>query len=210
MSSTSGNYKRSKVTANKVYDVGPYEAIVVNHLDRRFMGGLEVELVKYTGSGNTPESAGQLVQVRYLSPFYGVTPGAGLTANDGYQHTQKSYGMWMVPPDIGTRVLVIFVEGNLNLGYWIGCVPDDYMNFMVPDGRASTEITTALTPDSIKGSKLPVGEYNKAFEDGSKIDPTLFSKPYNKDFTEVLETQGLLFDESRGTTTSSTSVKSLL
>jgi len=197
MSSTSGNYKRSKVTANKVYDVGPYEAIVVNHLDRRFMGGLEVELVKYTGSGNTPESAGQLVQVRYLSPFYGVTPGAGLTANDGYQHTQKSYGMWMVPPDIGTRVLVIFVEGNLNLGYWIGCVPDDYMNFMVPDGRASTEITTALTPDGIKGSKLPVGEYNKAFEDGSKIDPTLFSKPYNKDFTEVLETQGLLFDEVR-------------
>ena len=109
----------------------------------------------------------------------------------------------MVPPDIGTRVLVIFVEGNLNLGYWIGCVPDDYMNFMVPDGRASTEITTALTPDGIKGSKLPVGEYNKAFEDGSKIDPTLFSKPYNKDFTEVLETQGLLFDEVRGTTTSS-------
>ena len=203
MSSTSGNYKRSKVTTNKVYDVGPYEAIVVNHLDRRFMGGLEVELVKYTGSGNTPESAGQLVQVRYLSPFYGVTPGSGLTANDGYQNTQKSYGMWMVPPDIGTRVLVIFVEGNLNLGYWIGCVPDDYMNFMIPDGRASTEITTALTPDSIKGSKLPVGEYNKAFEDGSKIDPTLFSKPYNKDFTEVLETQGLLFDEARGTTTSS-------
>ena len=74
---------------------------------------------------------------------------------------------------------------------------------MIPDGRASTEITTALTPDGIKGSKLPVGEYNKAFEDGSKIDPTLFSKPYNKDFTEVLETQGLLFDEARGTTTSS-------
>ena len=31
----------------------------------------------------------------------------------------------------------------------------------------------------------------------------MFSKPYNKDFTEVLETQGLLFDEARGTTTSS-------
>jgi len=199
----SGNYKRTRTTANKVYDSGPYEATVVNHLDRRYMGGLEVELIKYTGSGNTPESAGQLVHVRYLSPFYGVTPGAGLTANDGYQNTQKSYGMWMVPPDIGTRVLVIFAEGNLNLGYWIGCIPDDYMNFMIPDGRPSTEFTTALTPESIKGAKLPVGEYNKAFEDGSAIDPTLFKKPYNKDFTEVLETQGLLFDENRGTTTTS-------
>tara|TARA_E500000331_G_scaffold355275_1_gene410352 strand:+ start:173 stop:2638 length:2466 start_codon:yes stop_codon:yes gene_type:complete len=199
----SGNYRRSATTSNKVYDSGPYEAIVVNHLDRRYMGGLEVELIKYTGSGNTPESAGQLVHVRYLSPFYGITPGSGLTPNDGYQNTQKSYGMWMVPPDIGSRVLVIFAEGNLNLGYWIGCIPDDYMNFMVPDGRPSTELTTALTPDNIKGAKLPVGEYNKSFEDGSAIDPTLFKKPYNKDFTEILETQGLLFDENRGTTTTS-------
>jgi|TARA_B110000858_G_scaffold196903_1_gene256882 hypothetical protein len=200
---SSGNYRRSPVTSNKVYDSGPYEAVVVNHLDVRYMGGLEVELKRYTSSGNTPEAAGQLVQVRYLSPFYGITPGSGLTPNDGYQNTQKSYGMWMVPPDIGTRVLVVFAEGNLNLGYWIGCIPDDYMNFMVPDGRASTEQTTALTPDNIKGAKLPVGEYNKSFEDGALVDPTLFKKPYNKDFTEVLETQGLIFDENRGTTTTS-------
>jgi hypothetical protein len=199
----SGNYRRTKVTQSRMKDPGPYEAIVVNHLDVRYMGGLEVELVSYTGSGATPESGGQLVQVRYLSPFYGITPSAGLTPNDGYQHTQKSYGMWMVPPDIGTRVLVVFAEGNLNLGYWIGCIPDDYMNFMIPDGRASTEQTTALTPENIKGAKLPVGEYNKSFEDGSAIDPTLFKKPYNKDFTEVLETQGLLLDENRGTTTTS-------
>ena len=198
-----GEYTRTPHQNRKFRDPGPYEAVVVNHLDVRYMGGLEVELIKYAGSGGTPEKGGELVQVRYLSPFYGITPASGLTPNDGYQNTQKSYGMWAVPPDIGTRVLVIFAEGNPNLGYWIGCIPDDYMNFMVPDGRASTEQTTALTPENIKGAKLPVGEYNKAFEDGSLVDPTLFEKPYNKDFTEVLETQGLLFDESRGTTTSS-------
>ena len=54
--------------------------------------------------------------------------------------------MWMVPPDVGTKVLVIFAEGNANFGYWIGCIPADYMNFMVPDGKASTENTTANTP----------------------------------------------------------------
>ena len=138
-----------------------------------------------------------------MSPFYGITPNAALTANDGYEHTQKSYGMWMVPPDVGTKVLVIFAEGNANFGYWIGCIPADYMNFMVPDGRASTENTTGITPPPLRGRKLPVGEYNKAIESGSRVDPTLFAKSYNKDFAETLEIQGLLNDEARGTTTTS-------
>jgi|TARA_B110000261_G_C13089011_1_gene359110 hypothetical protein len=198
------NYTRTTSNLKAGFkDSGPYEAIVVNNLDTKYMGGLTVELLKYTSAGSAPERSGQLMNVRYLSPFYGVTPNAALTANDGYEHTQKSYGMWMVPPDIGTKVLVIFAEGNANFGYWIGCIPADYMNFMVPDGRASTENTTGITPPPLKGRKLPVGEYNKAIEAGEKVDPTLFAKPYNKDFTETLEIQGLLNDEVRGTTTSS-------
>jgi len=198
------SYKRSRHTDSKFSDSGPYEAVVVNNLDTKYMGGLTVELIKYTSAGGTPERTGQLLNVKYLSPFYGITPNTALTPNEGYQHTQKSYGMWMVPPDIGTRVLVIFAEGNPNFGYWIGCIPADYMNFMVPDGRASTEKTTQPDlPDNLKGRKLPVGEYNKLIEDGSLIDPTLFNKPYNKDFTETLEVQGLLNDENRGTTTTS-------
>ena len=201
---SNGNYTRTTNTQTTGFsDRGPYEAIVVNNLDTRYMGGLTVELLRYTSSGSTPERSGQLLNVRYLSPFYGVTPNAALTANDGYEHTQKSYGMWMVPPDIGTKVLVIFAEGNANFGYWIGCIPADYMNFMVPDGKASTENTTASTPPTLRGRKLPVGEYNKSIETGSKVDPTLFAKPYNKDFSETLEIQGLLNDEIRGTTTTS-------
>jgi len=197
------SYRRSTSRNIAVKDPGPFEAIVVNHLDTRYMGGLEVELLKYTSAGGTPEKSGQLFNVRYLSPFYGITPNKGLTPNDGYQFTQKSYGMWMVPPDIGSKVLVMFAEGNPNFGYWIGCIPDDYMNFMVPDGRASTEKTTGDTPPNLKGAKLPVGEYNKSTETGELVDPTLFDKPYNKDFTGTLEVQGLIFDETRGTTTTS-------
>ena len=201
---SNGNYTRTTNTRTTGFrDSGPYEAIVVNNLDTRYMGGLVVELLKYTSAGGIPERIGQLLNVRYLSPFYGVTPNAALTANDGYEHTQKSYGMWMVPPDVGTKVLVIFAEGNANFGYWIGCIPADYMNFMVPDGKAATENTTGITPPPLRGRKLPVGEYNKAIETGSKVDPTLFDKPYNKDFTESLEIQGLLNDEVRGTTTTS-------
>jgi hypothetical protein len=199
----SGNYTRTPSRNRIVKDPGPYEAIVVNHLDRKYMGGLEVEILRYAGAGSTPERTGQLANVRYLMPFYGTTPNKGLTDNDGYQYTQKSYGMWMVPPDIGTKVLCVFAEGDLNMGYWIGCIPEDYMNFMIPDGRASTERTTENTPPNLRGAKLPVGEYNKKVESGELVDPTLFNKPYNKDFTNVLESQGLIFDEVRGTTTSS-------
>src|SRR6056300_919266 len=127
------SYTRTPMYGTKIRDGGPYEAIVVNHLDVKYMGTLEVEILRYTGAGQTPERSGQLVNVKYLSPFYGVTPTAGLTPSDGYSNTQKSYGFWAVPPDIGTKVLVVFAEGNPNYGYWIGCVQDDYMNFMVPD-----------------------------------------------------------------------------
>jgi hypothetical protein len=199
----SNQYTRTRVKDSKIRDRGPYEAIIVSHLDPLYMGTLEVEIIKYDGASGTPERSGQLVNVRYLSPFYGVTPSKGLTPNDGYEFTQKSYGMWAVPPDVGTRVLVVFAEGSAAYGYWIGCIQDVGMNFMLPDGRAVTENTTPITPANIKGTKLPVGEYNKLIETGSKLDPTLFEKPYNKDFTETLEVQGLILDEARGTTTTS-------
>jgi uncharacterized protein (DUF2345 family) len=181
---------------------GPYEAIIVNHLDPYNMGTLEVELLK-NGSGNNPERTGQLVTCKYLSPFYGVTPSMGTTANDGYEYTQKSYGFWAVPPDVGTKVLVMFVEDNTNYAYWIGCIQDENMNFMVPDGRASTDLTTPNTPQDLQGIKLPVGEYNKKTETGTGKDPTRFVKPYNKDFSQILQIQGLISDETRGTTTTS-------
>jgi len=197
------SYQRTVSSQSIVKDSGPYEAVVVNNLDVKYMGSLEVEILRYTGAGNTPEKSGETYTVRYLSPFYGTTNSNGLKPNDGYANTQKSYGFWAVPPDIGTKVLVIFAEGNPNYGYWIGCIQDDYMNFMVPDGRASTERTTEITPQNLKGQKLPVGEYNKLLETGELVDPTLFNKPFNKDFTGVLEVQGLITDEARGLTTSS-------
>jgi uncharacterized protein (DUF2345 family) len=199
----SQQYRRTRVIDQPLRSSGPYEAVIVNHLDRTYTGTLEVELIKYDSAGNLPKRSGQLVQARYLSPFYGITPAQGLTQNDGYQYTQKSYGFWAVPPDVGTRVLVIFVEGNISHAYWIGCVQDRFMNFMVPDGRPCTENTTEDTPPELARLKLPVGEYNKKFENGEAVNPAFFPRPYNRDFTSVLEVQGLLIDEARGTTTTS-------
>lgn len=199
----SQQYSRSKVIDRPLRLPGPYEAIIVSHLDRTYSGTLEVELIKYDSAGNLPKRSGQLIQARYLSPFYGVTPAQGLTSNDGYERTQKSYGFWAIPPDVGTRVLVIFVEGNISNAYWIGCVQDRFMNFMVPDGRPCTRNTTQATPAELANLKLPVAEYNKNFENGDAVNPAYFPRPYNKDFTSVMEVQGTLIDEARGTTTSS-------
>lgn len=197
-------YTRTALKDGNLGHNGPYEAMVISHLDRYYQGTLLVELIRHYGSSNVGRRSGQLMAVRYVSPFYGVTPYDGLNENDGYQNTQKSYGFWAVPPDFGTRVLVIFAESSGPYGYWIGCIQDANMNFMTPGGVAtSTILTTDGTPEELQGKKLPVGEYNKLIETGEATDPTLFKKPYNKDFTEVMQVQGLLNDEIRGTTTSS-------
>jgi hypothetical protein len=176
---------------------GPFLAIVRNHLDTEFMGSLEVELLKTSTEGNTTDVSGEMSIVSYLSPFYGITPYAGTSDNEGFDHTQKSYGMWAVPPDIGSTVLVIFAEGNKSRGFWFGCVQEKFMNFMIP-GNGSTKSNKT---DQTK--TLPVGEYNKRNETGVGNQPTTFLKPVNTDAVAQLTRAGLINDQIRGTTTSS-------
>ena len=187
----------AKNKQKKIEGPGPYLAIVRSHLDVEYMGGLEVELLKTTSEGNSTEATGERVPVKYLSPFYGVTPYDGVSENEGYDYTQKSYGFWAVPPDVGTKVLVIFAEGNRGQGYWIGCVQDQNMNFMVP-GNAST---TYNTEDQTKAR--PVAEYNKKTEDSNGTNATQYLKPCNPDACAILDSNGLADDPIRGTTTSS-------
>jgi hypothetical protein len=197
-------YSRRRITDEPVRDSGPYEALVVNNIDPAGMGTLEVEILRYRGSGSNPEREGQLITARYLSPFFVSTAASGANANPGAQNSQSSAGFWGPVPEVNSRVLIIMAEGHAAYTYWIGCIQDDYMNFTVPSGGfASTELTSTDTPGDLSGLRLPVNEYNKLIEDGGLIDPTLFAKPYNKDKTAVLQNQGLLLDEHRGTTTSS-------
>ena len=185
-------------TRNKPVETpsGPFEAVVVGHLDPKYMGTLQVELLKTSDVRNDPERSGQLVEAKYLSPFYGVTPQGGSSGNSGYQNTQKSYGMWMIPPDIGTRVLVVFAEGNLSKGYWIGCVQDEFMNFMIPGMAATTQLEDY-------GKKAPTGEYNKRREKTGQKNPTKFAKPVHIDLAKTLIQQGLIDDDVRGISSSS-------
>lgn len=171
---------------------GLYLATVVSTLDKTFMGMLSVKLERSVG--NTPVS-GQIIPVKYMSPFYGSTSSKYVADVNDYNNTQKSYGMWMIPPDTGTVVMVAFADDNPKYGYWIGCVPDEAMNFMVP-GIAATEYVV----DGVE-EREPVAEYNK-IATGEISDPTKALKPKHP-FAKVLATQGLGKDDTRGITTSS-------
>ena len=133
-----------------------------------------------------------------LNPFYGATD-VQYTAADpnDYNNTQKSYGMWFVPPDVGNIVLVFFIDGDPKRGYWMGCVMDEGANFMLP-GIAATEYAV----ESTNGKRLPVAEYNKSSIEYYPNDATKVKKPQHP-LTDALTTQGLLLDDIRGITSSS-------
>lgn len=180
-------------TGSEKSSPGPFLAKIVSHLDPKYMGALEVQLLHEVGND---DDEGQLHQVKYLSPFAGQTSVDFIGEDpDDYDNTQKSYGMWAVPPDVGNVVMVIFVDGDPRKGYWIGCVPDMAMNFQVP-GHAATSFHV----DGIE-ERVPVAEYNKIAQ-ASTLDPTQIKKPASP-LQDILLEQGLLKDDIRGITTSS-------
>ena len=187
---------------NTIKSPGPYLAKIVNHLDSTYMGTVEVSLIKNVTGDPGVESAN--IPVRYCSPFSGATS-QKFEGNDSsnFDDVQKSYGFWMVPPDIGTTVMVMFIDGDINRGYWFGCVQDQFQNHMIPGIAASRY--SAMTPDEKTkyGTDLvPVAEYHKRSRDLANPNPDTLTKPIHP-FAERLLQQGLLLDTIRGVTSSS-------
>lgn len=181
---------------------GPFLAKVTNHLDTTYMGSLEVILIK--GYVNDPDIQSQTYIVNYLSPFYGISDIKFEGNNpEKYDDVQKSYGMWMIPPDVGTTVMVIFLDGDPNQGYWMGCILNDrFQNHMVPGIAASPNVL--MTPEQklkYNVDYLPVGEFHKRSTKTSS-NPNTVKKPIHP-FAEKLLKQGLLADRTRGVTSSS-------
>jgi len=185
---------------------GPFLAKVVGHLDPSFMGGLEVTLQRE--ASNRFGEDGQTYEVRCAVPFFGSTNLANTGVNTGndqaFNDTQKSYGMWFVPPDVGVTVLVVFLDGNPAEGYWIGCVPDRFANHMVP-AIAGTKLIDYSQADRQKYEPnlgLPCAEINKSiYADKPNLPADTLKKPVHP-FAEALLKQGLLLDDVRGTSTS--------
>lgn len=185
---------------------GPYLAKVVSHLDPSFMSGLEVTLLR--DQANMTGDENQSYVVKYLTPFYGSTAYEFMGENkgnaDAFNDTQKSYGMWFTPPDIGVTVMVIFVDGNPSEGYYIGCVPSRFGNNMIPaiGGTLTHDASPADKKKYATSQPLPVAEVNRRANDLEKSTSVdKIKRPVHPIADRFLE-QGLLEDDVRGTTTS--------
>jgi len=188
---------------------GLYTARVVSHLDPSFMGDLEVTLLRE--QGNTVGDDSQTFVVRFASPFFGYTGFEYMGQNKAdFNDTQKSYGMWFVPPDVGVTVLVSFVNGDPGQGYWFACIPPRFANQMVPAiaGTTQVELTTEDNKKFNTKMPLPTGEMNKKInaDPGDKGESSIDTDKIKKAVHPIADAflrQGLLEDDVRGVTTTS-------
>ena len=195
---------------------GPYVGIVKGNLDPARMGRLKVHIPSLAKTSDPSED--QLITCEYLAPFYGAKGGKyARGAGTSFEDSQHSYGMGMVPPDLETKVMVIFAEGKMEQAYWIGCVQEPYTNHMTPGIASSTNTNDALD-ETFEGAEagfqqdkkskygsenVPSGELNRnrqgALQNGNYES---IPKPIHP-FAETLLKQGLSADDIRGNTSSS-------
>ena len=181
---------------------GPYIAEVTNNLDPTYMGSMEVILQKNQAIPSDLQS--RTFIVKWTSPFLGYTSAKyeGNNSSD-FNDVQKSYGMWMVPPDVGTRVLVVFVLGNVSDGYVIACLPAEFQNHMIPGIAASEQSSITAEQQRRYGTELlPVAEIHKGSQTLNEIKNPYFIKKAVHPFADRLLAQGLLLDTIRGVTSS--------
>jgi hypothetical protein len=172
------------------------------------MGQLLVDIVDWQGA-ITELGSGDVhaIPVSYASPFYGTTFGAdSQKLPDAPIAAAQSYGMWFVPPDIGNKVLVTFVAGDMSRGYWFACIYDSPSHHMVPaigrniGGEDNVEnpgdaLSSRLSSDSVP----PVTEANTADKTTWSADGFEASSRYPHEVqTAQYVAQGLDTDKIRG------------
>jgi hypothetical protein len=193
----------------QIADVGPFVGVVKNNVDSIRSGRLWVYIEQFSGDNPEDDPNGWRL-VNYLPPFYGVTEKNSSSVGTGsYPGNQQSYGMWFTTPDIGTRVLCLFVNGDPNLGYYIGCIPDPGVNRMIPAIGAvpKNEYVTGNKAQAAyfaNSPQLPVTEINN---ENKQLDqnPKFFDqpKPVHSVQAAIYFQQGLDNDPERGPIASS-------
>lgn len=124
-----------------------------------------------------------------------------------FESNPVSYGMWFPAPDIGTTVLIMFINGDVNRAIYTGTYLDSKKMYMVPAIGASQNYVLAEngSQDVLASAKLlPVTELNP---NNKKVrdDPRFFDqpKPVHSVLASQFFKQGLLNDNVRGPITSS-------
>lgn len=187
--------------ANIRLDAFTYVGIVKNNRDPLKKGRIRVYIPDL--GGNIPSD---LITVSYASPFFGSTPESDNKSNE-FRTVRHTYGMWMVPPDLENQVLITFVGGDINKGYWFACVNTHMLSHAMTPALGSSlnwkaEGQTAGKTSS--GQRYPTVEFNE--NDDKLRGPNYLSlspRPIHEIQFDQLVEQGLQDDPIRGTHSSS-------
>jgi len=200
------DHVRTEDAAGLRMDPGPHIGIVKHVVDSTRSGRLIVYLPHL---GGDPDDVHNQRIVQYASPFFGYTnlqenPNGIANQQNTFETVRHTYGMWMTPPDVGVKVLVIFEAGDANNGYWFACIPPTAEHNMAVSG-GGVSVDQLETDKSVEaliketGTKfVPACEFNaasyKAFTPGVLQN----NRPPHRVQTKILAEQGLLADPIRG------------
>lgn len=184
--------KKSEFESRIDYDKIQVGIVKQNNLPYDRNGTIKVWI---KGSEDDPADDSTWVSAFYATPFGGATPLADVGESiENFEQTQKSYGMWFIPPDLDNEVMIAFINGNKAQCYWFACIIPQDMNHMVP-GIGWSETFQG------ENKTYPAAEYNK--KQTQAYDPNHEPKrPYYEPLTIGLKKQGLDADEIRGAGTS--------
>jgi hypothetical protein len=174
---------------------GIYFAKIVDVQDINLTGRIKVFIPSL---GYDETQTGGYRSVFWTSPFTGTTDptqiGLDEDSQKDFRRVQKSYGIWMMTPDINNYVLVAFADGLGKHGYVLSTVYQPEMNYMIPGMSGGKSISD---PDFW----LPVSEKHKKYQVVNEENEYL--RPLHVDFAETIVKQGLAKDILRGAGTSS-------
>jgi len=185
-------------------ETGPFLGEITNNVDPTRSGRPQVYIEYLAGSDKTEKSLWRTVS--YISPMYGTTQQSApqTTGPGSFTGNQQSYGFWGTPPDIGTKVICFFANGDPNMGYYIGAPIDPGINHMMPAIGASKKYTDDTNSPYFAGAtQLPVTEVNNSNPSISE-NPRFFeeSKPVHSVLAGQMLDQGVISDPLLGPITS--------
>jgi len=170
--------------------LGVYMGITRDTQDAQRRGRIAVFIPSFFDAPDKDDVAANWFNCEWGSPFWGQTY-RGQRGKDekDYANSQSTYGMWMVPPDPGTYVLVTFAEGNIKFPVILSCLINNQYNYTVPGfpGGISYGDPAIQAPVAEKNLKANPGDH-------SKNQP----RPIHADIAEYITKQGLILDPIRG------------
>jgi hypothetical protein len=185
----------------------PVFGIVKDNVDPTRSGRIKVYIADSPQAAAETNNSDNWVTVSYMSNFFGkVIPDAADDGYGDYKANPSSYGEWHAPPDIGTKVICIFINGDPNYGFYIGCVPEAESLYMVPAiGSSDNIIANGGEAEGYGGAlRLPVTNINTNNKEMSDSPEFVSSpRPVHSYSASIMNQQGIIRDPIRGPISSS-------